>query len=179
MHPPEEVTDLSIPQFLIRDQNNESEITQMYKPARYPVAAYAPPAEAAEAVETEAPTRKARVAKATRKAAVGKAAKAPAKAKGKAKVAKPAKAKATRKPRTIDPAKLDQWGFRKGSIKSQAADLYARKKGATIHEVKEAVGSIQFNVLIELEKNGFKLDRTQEDGLGKRKATRYKLHPKK
>jgi hypothetical protein len=109
-----------------------------------------------------------------RKAAKNKPAKAPAKAKGAAK-AKPAKGAKARKPRTADPAKLDQFGLRKGSIKSQAAAMYAKGKGATLNDVKEALESTQFNVLTELEGKGFKITRTKVPGIGARQATKYHL----
>lgn len=89
--------------------------------------------------------------------------------------AKAAKAKASGTPRTRDPAKLDAYGFRKESMKSLAASMYARKRGATLSEVKEATGSVQFNAITQLEERGFKFKRTQEDGAGKRPATRYHL----
>jgi hypothetical protein len=109
-----------------------------------------------------------------RKAAKNKPAKAPARAKGAAK-AKPAKGAKARKPRTADPAKLDQFGLRKGSIKSQAAAMYAKGKGATLNDVKEALESTQFNVLTELEGKGFKVLRDLVPGIGARQATKYKL----
>lgn len=97
-----------------------------------------------------------------------KAAATPAKAKVKAK-AKDAK----RAPRQRDPAKLDEYGFRKESIKSQAAALY--KKGATLADVKAAVGSIQFNVLNELEEAGHKIKKIEVKGKGGRAATKYQI----
>ncbi len=111
------------------------------------------------------------------KQAKAKAMKAkPAKAKAvKAKPAKRAKGKAARQ---RDPAKLDMFGFRLGSIKSQAAALYAKGRGATLSEVKDAVGSVQFNLIAELEGRGFKFDRSEVKGLGPKMATRYKLHQK-
>jgi len=122
--------------------------------------------------------------KAKAKAAPAKAVKAAAKpakaATDKAKAAAPAKAKAKGKAveRTRDPAKLDQFGFRKGSIKANAAAMYATKNGATLGEVKEKVGSVQFNLLTELEEKGFKVEKSQVKGDGPRKVTRYKLHTK-
>lgn len=117
---------------------------------------------------------KAKNAKATTKKA---SAKAPTK-KATAKTPSKAKTKSKAAP-TRDPAKLDQFGLRKGSVKSRAAALYARAKGATLNEVKDEVGSIQFNVIGELESKGFKVTKTEEQPKGGgRKATRYKLHPK-
>ncbi len=109
-----------------------------------------------------------------RKAAKNKPARAAVKATGKAK-AKPARVAKARKPRTVDPAKQDQFGLRKGSIKSRAAAMYASKKGATLNEVKEALDSTQFNVLTELEEKGFKVTRTSVAGVGARQATKYHL----
>lgn len=116
-------------------------------------------------------------AKATAKAS-GKAKAAPKAAPKKA-AAKKASAKKERKQPVRDPAKLDDFGFRKGSIKSRAAALYAAKKGATLKEVKEAVGSVQFNLLTELEEKGFTIDRKTEGKEGTRQATRYFLKAKK
>ena len=103
-------------------------------------------------------------------------AKAPAKVAAKAKPAKVAKAKA-KVDRIRDPAKLDQFGLRKGSIKSQAAAMYAKAKGATLGDVKGVLGSVQFNVLKELEAKGFTIDKTEVKGTGTRSVTRYKIHP--
>jgi hypothetical protein len=111
------------------------------------------------------------------KPAKNKPAKAAVKATGKAKT-KPARVGKARKPRTVDPAKLDQFGLRKGSIKSRAAAMYASKKGATLNEVKAALESTQFNVLTELEGKGFKITRTQVPGIGARQATKYHLSAK-
>ncbi len=108
------------------------------------------------------------------KPAKNKPAKAAVRAKGAAK-AKPARGAKVRKARTVDPAKLDQFGLRKGSIKSQAAAMYASKKGATLNEVKEALESTQFNVITELEGKGFKVLRSQVPGVGARAATSYRL----
>lgn len=91
---------------------------------------------------------------------------------------KPAKAKAKKAERTRDPAKLDAFGFRKGSIKSKAAAMYAKGKGATLAEVKEALGSVQFNLLTELEEGGFTVGRNEAKNYKGRAVTRYKLHPK-
>jgi hypothetical protein len=120
--------------------------------------------------------RKRRAAKPAKQAkpAQNKPAKAPIKGKGATK-AKPARGAKARKPRTADPAKLDQFGLRKGSIKSQAAAMYASKKGATLNEVKEPLESTQFNVITELEGKGFKVLRDLVPGIGARQATKYRL----
>lgn len=80
-----------------------------------------------------------------------------------------------RQPRqpTVPP---DQFGFRSGSLKSQAATMYASKKGATLAEVKAALNSSQFNLLTELEaRKGITIERTQVEGTGPRKVTRYRI----
>jgi hypothetical protein len=71
---------------------------------------------------------------------------------------------------------VDQFGIRLGTNKSKAAAMYAAGNGATLNEVKEALGQIHFNVLTQLEKKGFKVDRVMEGD--KKKITRYRLHPK-
>ena len=93
------------------------------------------------------------------------------------KLVRAAKAK-PRKARVYDPAKLDQFGFRKGSDKSKAAAMYAKGNGATLNQVKDAVGSVQFNLLGELEGRGFKIERTQVKGKV-RPVTRFKIISKK
>lgn len=129
-----------------------------------------------EAMASDAPVRKrgrkpAVVSKGNGKAKVaktnGKAAKTPAKA-----AKAPAKAKRKR-----DPAKLDDYGYTKGCLKSQAAAMYAsnKTKGATLGEVKEALDSTQFNVIPELIARGWKITRTPEKGEGNRKSTRYRI----
>lgn len=138
--------------------------------------------EATEAPDTEAPAPP--KAKAKRKAAVKAAdsanGKAPVKAKAKRKAAaKPAKgavkAKGKKVERQRDPAKLDAFGFRKGSIKSKAAAMYAKGKGATLAEVKEEVGSIQFNLLTELIERGVTVNKAEVKNEGGRMVTRYKI----
>lgn len=125
--------------------------------------------------EVEAPK-----VKAPKKAPAKKAVKAKAKAEKPAKKATaakaPDKAKAA-KPKAEKKAKAekDQWGLRKGSSKSEAAAMYARKNGATLDEVKEKIGSIQLNVLKELEAEGHKVEREKIERKGKRPLTRYKL----
>ncbi len=91
------------------------------------------------------------------------------------KAAKAAKPKGPRKP----PAEKDQFGLRKGSAKSEAAAMYARKNGATLAEVKEKVGSIQLNVLVGLEEAGHIVEREKLERKGQRPVTRYKLIAKK
>ena len=114
------------------------------------------------------PKAKVKPAKVKAKAKAKPAQKAKAKP-GKAK-AKPGKAKRQR-----DPAKLDQFGYRKGTTRSKAAQIYARKKGATLAEVKEVVGSIQFNLLNEQRKRGNKLREVDETNKNGRAVKRYFL----
>lgn len=115
-----------------------------------------------------APLPKAKKAKAkVKKAKANGHAKEPVK---KAKTKKDAK----RAPRVRDPSKLDEFGFRKGTIKSRAALMY--KKGATLAEVRDEVGSVQFNLLTELETAGFEIKKTTVKGTGgARDATKYKV----
>lgn len=120
-----------------------------------------------KAVEVETPaTRPMKAPKTPRKAAK--------KAKGKAKAGNGAKGKA-KATRTRDPVKLDQFGFRLGSLKARAAAMYAAKKGATLAEVKEALESTQFNLITELEGKGFAVERNEATSDAGRKVTRYKI----
>ncbi|HET9285744.1 MAG TPA: hypothetical protein VFR24_27655 [Candidatus Angelobacter sp.] len=81
------------------------------------------------------------------------------------------------KPTQAEPtsSKLDEWGYRPGSLKSRAAEMYAREQGATLEEVKSALNSVQLNLLKDLEGRGFPVRREKEDGKGGRKVTRYFL----
>lgn len=76
-------------------------------------------------------------------------------------------------------AELDEFGFRKGSLRSKAAQLYASAKGATLDEVKKKCGSIQYNMLTELKKRGFKVTTKEIEGKANRPASRYFLKSKK
>ena len=118
-------------------------------------------------------------AKANGEVKAAKGAKPAKAAPAKGKAAKPAAKKAKKAPRSVDPNKIDQYGFRKGTLKSRAAVMYAAKKGATLAEVKAALDSTQFNLLTQLEEQGYTVERKQEDGDGSRKVTRYKLSAKK
>jgi hypothetical protein len=202
--PGDKQPDDGIPAFLKREPSAtpqpEAPAPQQELPMRTATPTFATDdAAAAEAPEAEAPAKpasKPRKAKAApKKAANGNGAdKAPAKAAGKAKVtakggkapakkaasaatAKPAKAKAKKAERQRDPAKLDSWGFRKESIKSRAAAMYAKGKGATLAEVKEEVGSVQFNLLTELKEAGHNVEVDQVKANG-RMVNRYKLTAK-
>jgi hypothetical protein len=132
----------------------------------------------AEEAVVEAPTP-ART-KATRKASNGAVTPKPAKAKATGKAAKPAKAAKAKaaKPAKAEKVELDKFGYRKGSLRSQAAALYSTGKGATLGEVKEKLGSVQLNVLTELEGKGYKVTKTKEAGDGPRQVTRYHLKSK-
>jgi hypothetical protein len=104
---------------------------------------------------------------------------APAGKAGKATQAAPAKGKAVEPAKA--PAKVvekDPFGFKKGSLKSKAAEMYAAKGGATLFEVKSALNSSQLNVLMELEAKGHLVEKKKEAGKGKRPITRYFLKPK-
>lgn len=169
--------DGSIPAFLKRPFPNESEREIMYPVARVPYKPrYAASEEAGAAeAETEAPKAKATPkvkAKANGKATV----KASAKPAAKAAPAKPAKAKGkAAAEHKVDPDKVDAYGFRKGSIKSKAAAMYAKGKGATLNEVKVALGSVQFNLLNDVKEKGFKVETTEVKGHIGRMVTRYKI----
>lgn len=160
---PTDVTFPEIPSFLVRDSNNQSELTRMFVPnSKITYATDEATAGGADSADTK-----------------------PAKVRAKAKTApkpvvKAAKgAKKARKQREFDPAKLDQFGFRTGTMKSKAAAMYASKRGATLAEVKAELNSTQFNLLTELEAKGFEIIKRSEDGEGKRKITRYKIVTKK
>lgn len=104
----------------------------------------------------------------------------PAAKKAAPKKAKSAQPKAKAKPRQANPDTVDEFGLRKGSIKSKAAAMYASAKGATLAEVKAKLGSIQYNVLKQLRDKGFKVTETEEvNKKTGRKASRFNLKPKK
>jgi hypothetical protein len=147
-------------------------------------------------VEVEAPESRPAKTKAKAVKANGHD-KAPVKAAGKPKPVKAAKApkavktapKATAKAaKAIKPAKVakpraeaaekDAYGFRKGSAKSKAVALFARKNGATLEECKEAIGSVQLNALVALEEQGYTVERKKEAREGARSVTRYILKAK-
>ena len=118
------------------------------------------------------------VVKAADKPKVVKAAKGVVKAKNApkatVKAAKGAK-KAKAEPKTRKPVETDQFGLRKGTDRSKAAAMYARKNGATLEEIKTTLGSIQLNVLSNLEAAGHKVERSTEKRKDKRAVTRYRL----
>lgn len=96
----------------------------------------------------------------------------------KAKASKEVKVKKAPKSVT-DKTEKDKFGLRKGSARSEAAAMYARKSGATLTEVKERVGSIQLNVLTTLAKNGWEVEKDAEKRAGGRPVTRYWLRAAK
>jgi len=158
---------LAIPSFLKRDGNNRAEFMSMSEveveksESRPAKAAPKAKANGASKPAVKAAPKAAKAAKTAPKA-TAKAAKAP----DKAKVAKPK-------------AETDAFGLRKGSAKSEAAAMYARKSGATLEEVKERVGSIQLNVLKGLEAEGYTVEKEKETREGQRPVTRYWLSGKK
>lgn len=158
---------LALPTFLKRDDKNKAEFMPVSD------------------VEVEVESRPAKTVKPKVKAngagkptdrpkvkAAPKAAKAAKSApRATAKAAKGAEKAKVAKPKT----EKDVWGLRKGSAKSEAAAMYARKNGATLAEVKERVGSIQLNVLHALEKAGYTVEKEKHVREGHRPVTRYKL----
>jgi hypothetical protein len=148
---------LDIPQFLLRDPvTNRAEFMSE------------------EQVETEVKTKvKPAKVKANGQAKPKKAAKV-----AKAKPAKGSEKTKVAKPKAEPKADKDQFGLRKGSSRSKAAAMYARKNGATLEEVSEAVGSIQLNVLKELEANGWVVEKEKQERKNARPLTRYKLKVK-
>lgn len=148
---------LDIPEFLLRD----------------PVTKRAPFMSDVEVAEVEK-VEKAKPVKKTAKPKVE--AKKPAK---KAAAKAPVKAKAA-KPKAVKKAaaEKDQYGLRKGSARSEAASMYARKNGATLAEVKERIGSVQLNVLNALKADGYAVTQEKITKKGERPVTRYYLKPK-
>lgn len=98
--------------------------------------------------------------------------------KAKKTVVKADKTTASKAPAKAAKAEQDAYGYRAGSMKSKAASLYAAKGGATLAEVKTALGSTQLNLLKDLEGRGFAVKRVKEAGVGKRQVTRYFLTTK-
>lgn len=71
---------------------------------------------------------------------------------------------------------LDEYGFKAGSLRSQAASLYA--KGATREAVKAALGVTMLNVLTELEQRGFEITRKRVRVGKSRPHIQYQIKPK-
>lgn len=181
---------LDIPAFLKRDADNRaefmnmSEVEQANVDAAMNKASKAPPKLNGAAAPEKAP--KVAKASAKAKAPVKAAAKAPVKAKGAAKTAKPAKVAAKAKAPSKAPKAAkgeevlkDKYGLRVGSMKSRAAAMYATTEGATLVEVKDVLGSIQLNVLKDLEEEGWNVVQKKETREGQRPVTRYWLKGKK
>ncbi len=121
-----------------------------------------------------APPAEPKPAKKRAKAKAKPAKKAAPKAKAKAKT------KAKAKARQVNPDTVDDFGLRKGSIKSKAAAMYASAKGATLAEVKAKLGSVQYNVLKQLRDKGFKVKETEEvSKKTRRTSSRFFLSAKK
>ena len=55
----------------------------------------------------------------------------------------------------------DKFGFTKGTKTAQAAALYARKNGATMGEIKKALGGPMRNMLAVAEKRGHTVERIE------------------
>jgi hypothetical protein len=96
-------------------------------------------------------------------------------ANGKARPLKGKKIKAKAKTAKTNSKLVDSFGFRKGSLKSRAAAMYASKRGATLNEIKTKLKSTQFNVLNQLRKQGYKVKKAKEKGVANRQATRYSV----
>jgi hypothetical protein len=164
---------LDIPAFLKRDANNRAEFIKMAQSEVESHDETTPSRKPKSKANGKAPV------KAADKPKAKAAAKVPAKAASAPKAtAKPAKVIAKAKAKLEASADKDQFGFRKGSSKSEAAALYARKNGATLEEVKEKLGSVQLNVLGSLEKAGHTVERVKEERKGQRSVTRYLLKVK-
>lgn len=110
----------------------------------------------------------------TKPAKSKKSAKKSSKKDVKAKADKPAKKSAEKPTKAKALVERDQFGFRKDSKKAKAAAMYSSKKGATLAEVKDKIGSSQLNLLTELE-GRVKVEKTKEKGAGKKQVTRYKI----
>lgn len=165
--------DLDIPEFLKRQADKAAIVqSEVHMSDESNVEAGDP----APVVASAKPRKvKAKANGASKPAKVAKA--APAKVKATSKPTK-AKAKAKAKAPKASKVALDDFGFRVGSIKSQAAAMYASKKGATLAEVKAKLDSVQLNLLTTLEGEGYKVKKVKEEGPGARKITRYFLQAK-
>lgn len=92
---------------------------------------------------------------------------------------KPKPAKKEAKPKAEKPEiKRDAFGFREGTVKSKAAAMYASKDGATVDEIRDALNSVQLNLITELEKRGFTVKREKEKKPSGRIITRYFIEAK-
>jgi|SRR5882724_6423280 len=164
---------LDIPAFLLRDVNNKAKFMLMAadsvvesRPAKTTKADKSNGQDSAPVKATGKPVKKVATKAFTKAKNVPKATVRAAKT--------PQKAKAD-KPKAKIKIEKDIWGFRKGSAKSKAVAMYARKNGASLEEVKAVVGSVQLNVLNSLEENGARIERVKELREGQRPITRYFL----
>ena len=92
--------------------------------------------------------------------------------------AKPEKKEKTPPRRTVghlENLKLSRFGAVEGSQTAQALDLFARPDGASMSEVKEAIGGTYYNALKKaveqghrMEKDGHKITLTHKDDVGKK-----------
>ena len=169
--------DLTIPSFLKRDSDNRAEFSMSEEVVTEVESRPAKPK-----IKAKANGHDKALVKAAGKPKAKVAAKAPVKAKTAPKAtAKPAKATVKAKaPKAKAESKVekDAYGLRKGSAKSKAAALFARKSGATLPEIKEAVGSVQLNVLVGLEAEGYEVIKKKETRNEGRPLTRYYLKGK-
>ena len=177
---------LDIPEFLKREAPvkavvtskelvmSEDDVVEAETDVEAPVAVAKPRKVKAKANGASKPVKKAapKAAKPVKKAAP-KAAKPVKKAAKVAKAAPKAK-RASKAPKAA--VALDAFGLRAGTLKSKAAAMYATKKGATLAEVKAALGSVQYNVLTLLKGKGYQVTITTDaKGDGVKKLNRYKL----
>ncbi|KAH0542914.1 hypothetical protein GP486_008606, partial [Trichoglossum hirsutum] len=160
---------LDIPSFLVRDPVTNTAEFMMSEQAQEIMKERAKPKSAPAKTKAEPKAAKKAEPKVKAKTEPKAKVKAEPKANGKASPKKVAKAKVESK------VEKDRFGLRKGSTRSQAAAMYARKSGATLEEVKESVGSIQLNVLKDLEKAGHEVRKEKQTRAGSRPATRYWL----
>lgn len=176
-----------LPAFLKRDVNNKAEFIKMSDSDVSETPESRPAKSKGKAsAKANGHDKGTKAAKAPAKAAVKAAGKPKGKTAhkvaGKAETAPKATTKARKgseKPKAAkSKAEVDQFGLRKGSAKSKAAAMYARKNGATLAEVKDALGSVQLNVLNGLEAEGYRVDRKKEKRDGERPVTRYSLKAK-
>lgn len=57
--------------------------------------------------------------------------------------------------------KVNEFGFRVGTKRAAACDMF--KEGAKMSEVKDAIGSSFYNLLIKLTKDGHKVIKSKKD----------------
>jgi len=156
-----EDNDPGIPDFLKRQDDKKP--VKREEPKMVRVSESAAPEAATEVVDNSTPPPAPTKVKAPKKAKAPKEVKA----------SSPEKAEKPKK--VVKAVQRDKYGFREGSLKSRAASLYASKQGATLAEVKAATGSVQLNLLKELEGKNHTVQRVKEEGKGGREVTRYFL----